>query len=73
MHVLALFRGDAVRSPVSILILKDPFHVEASGMAGLMGVSYQMTDPAKCQRSLASVLGCVGEYLSAKLYGLGYV
>jgi hypothetical protein len=42
-------------------------------MAWLMGVSNQMADPAKCQGSIASILGFVREYLSAKLYGLGYV
>jgi hypothetical protein len=67
MHVLALFRGDAVRSPVSILLLEHPFHVEASGMAGLMGVSYQMPDPAKCQRSIACILRFVRKYVSADL------
>jgi hypothetical protein len=73
MHVLTLLGGDAIGSPVSILLLEDTFHVQAPSMAGLMGVSYQMTDPAKCQGSVSSVLRFVREYLSAKLYGLGYV
>ena len=42
-------------------------------MAGLMGVCYQMADPAKSQCSIASILGFVREYLSAELYGLGDV
>jgi hypothetical protein len=70
MHVLALFRGDAVRSPVSILLLEHPFHVEASGMAGLMGVSYQMPDPAKSDRSVSRGLRLVREHFAAKLDSL---
>ena len=73
MHVLALFRGDAIGSTVSVFFLEDTFHVQAPGMARLMGVSCQMAYPAKCQRSIASILGFVCEYHSAKLYGLGYV
>jgi hypothetical protein len=42
-------------------------------MARLMGVGYQMADPAKCNGALACILRFVREYLSAKLYGLGYV
>jgi hypothetical protein len=73
MHVLALLGWDAIGSSVSILLLEDTFHVEASCMTWLMGVCYQMTDPAKCQCSIARVLGFVREYFSAKLYGLSYV
>jgi hypothetical protein len=73
MHVLTLLGGDAIGSPVSILLLEDTFHVQASCMAGLMGVSNQMADPAKCNSSLARILRFVREYFSAKLYGLGYV
>jgi hypothetical protein len=39
MHVLALFRGDAIGSTVSVFSCEDTFHVKASSMAGLMGVS----------------------------------
>jgi hypothetical protein len=67
MHVLTLLGWDAVGPPVSILLLEDTFHVEASGMAGLMGVSYQMPDPAKCQRSIACILRFVRKYVSADL------
>jgi hypothetical protein len=67
MHVLALFRGDAIGSTVSVFSFEDPFHVEASGMAGLMGVSYQMPDPAKRQRSIARLLRFVRKYVSADL------
>jgi hypothetical protein len=67
VHVLTLLGGDAVGTTVSILILKDPFHVEASGVAGLMGVSYQMPDPAKRQRSIARLLRFVRKYVSADL------
>ena len=42
-------------------------------MAWLMRIGDQMSDPAKCQCSIARVLGFFREYLSAKLYGLGYV
>jgi hypothetical protein len=70
MHVLTLLGWNAVGSTVSVLFYENLLHVEAAGMAWLVGVGDQVPNPAKSDRSVSRGLRLVREDFSAELNGL---